>query len=191
MKYLIGVCLLVAAQLSHAVLVIVENTADRLQIDFINDDQLNSFAPVGATGGDTLEISSGGESASIAISVLIRDSSNTLTDLMFVGIGIQGDLLLPGPVAKAMCWCLTQPMVHGPSLRWTWWWHYGRYVDGRIQQHGTNGHGRSQPGQSFHGQPSIQQCTRTLKPCTLRTWAVRSGIRQKPPTLAKTAGAHC
>ena len=62
---------------------------------------MNNFFPVGAAGGRELGLTTGGESASIAISVVMRDSIGNLEDLIFIFESIAGDEFFPDPNNQA------------------------------------------------------------------------------------------
>lgn len=81
-----------------ATVIIVENSADRFEVTFDHDDFLGPISPVGAAGGATVDFTSGGESASIAITLVFRDAATNLTDLLFVFESLSTDVLFPGPV---------------------------------------------------------------------------------------------
>jgi len=81
-------------------LTIVENSANRFEVTFKNDDSL-SIVPAGATTGREVGIFTGGESASIAISYTVRPPDNTLEDLVFIFESIAGDEIFPDPSNQA------------------------------------------------------------------------------------------
>jgi hypothetical protein len=96
MKRLTILVALLIAQAAQAVPLLVEDTINRFELTFDNDDTASTF-PVGATGGRGVEIFSGGESAAIAISVIFRSSIGALEDLIFIFEGISTDPFFPDP----------------------------------------------------------------------------------------------
>ena len=90
--------LLLAPSLSAAAPIIVEDSAARFEVRFDPDDQFGPVAPTFAIGGRTVEIITGGESASIAISVVFRDSVGDLEDLIFIFSSLTTDPFFPGPI---------------------------------------------------------------------------------------------
>jgi hypothetical protein len=76
---------------------IVEDRADRFELEFDNHNQPLIFNPVAATD-EFIDLSMGGESAAIAIALSFRHTKNNeLNDMLFVFESIAGDKVFPGP----------------------------------------------------------------------------------------------
>ncbi len=96
LKTLTFAAFVVCTSIAHAVPIIVEDTTDRFEVTFVNDDAFE-LAPVGALDGRTLDVVTGGESAAIAITIVFRAMNGTLEDLIFVFENISTDPFFPGP----------------------------------------------------------------------------------------------
>jgi len=76
---------------------IVEDSAHRFELEFDNHNHPLVFTPMGATD-EFVDLSMGGESAAIAISLSFRHfKTNELNDSLFVFEFIAGDKIFPGP----------------------------------------------------------------------------------------------
>lgn len=96
-RLLLLATLLVFPPISYAIPMVIEDTADRFELTFDTDDFFGPVSPVGALAGRTVDITSGGESAAIAISIAFRAAGGALEDLIFIFENISTDLFFPGP----------------------------------------------------------------------------------------------
>ena len=91
--FAVPLMLLLATAPALAAVDIVANNPDRFEITFDSSDSFSAIAPVGAEGGRTVSLFSGGESAAIAISIGFSGGAGSI----FVFENIAGDPFFPNP----------------------------------------------------------------------------------------------
>jgi len=96
---------------------VIEDSCDRFGLEFDNHNERSfSLNPKGATD-EFIELLTGGESASIAISLSFRKiDSNETKDSLYVFENIAGDELLPGPHEEGTVLKYDQTSFDGEGL---------------------------------------------------------------------------